>query len=285
MMKKAFAVFTAIILMPSLNAHAWVGGPWSGNNSSQSGDDGIYEAVATMTNGTGLYRWAVRNNSISSTSNQSTVSSPTAPQSSNVLFGGGILGAQSSNVWYYRGVVYYGPVFGVVNSAMGIVTAVANAATNTDTQAFSGAENTFNSTALAGPPAGGDSSPNVIVTPGTPGDPTATPPIAPTPGSVVVVPAGGLAQQNIGFANSTFMAKIKTKAPVKRFSGSGTITFSGVPDNVSRSFTFTGTTVPSGSAISETILSTGGEDSSFPQRGHVRKFKVIGTQVSTQVLP
>ncbi len=279
-MKQIFAVFCAIILMPGMSAHAWVGGPWSNNSPLESGDDGIYEAVGTMTNGTGMYRWAVRNNGVSTGGVTST--SATDSTSSNVMFGGGILGASSSNVWYYRGIVYYGPAFGTVNSAIGIVSVVGNAATNTDSQAFTGASSNINGVSLAGPPAGADATPNVTVIPGSPGDPgNGIPPTAP---GVIVTPAGGLAVQNIGFANSAFTAKIKDGAG-RRFSGSGTISFSGVPDILTRSFTFTGVTIPSGSAISESITSTGGEDSNFEQVGHKRHFKVMGSQVSTVVLP
>lgn len=285
-MKKAFAVFCALVLMPGLNAQAWVGGPWGNNSPLQSGDDGIYEAVATLTNGAGLYRWAVRNNGVSTQGAGQTSGGQTGTNaaSSNVLFNGGLLATQSSNIWYYRGIVYYGPAFGTVNSAIGIVSVIGNAATNTDPQTFPGASSNVNNIAIAGPAAGSDSSPNVTVIPGTPADNTTDPPTPAVPGSVVTTPAGGLAQQNIGFANSQFTAKIKQSAG-RRFSGSGTISFSGVPDNVTTAVTYTTTSVPSGTVTTRTVTGTGGEESNFEQVGHKRHFKVLGSQVSTVVLP
>ncbi|MCF6313351.1 MAG: hypothetical protein L3J39_12960, partial [Verrucomicrobiales bacterium] len=276
-MKQVFAIFCAVILMPGLNAHAWVGGPWSNNNALESGDDGIYEAVATMSNGVGMYRWAVRNNSVSTAVNAGGGAGANAAAPSNVMFGGGILGASSSNVWFYRGITYYGPCFGVVNSAMGIVSAVGNASTD---GGLNQVGSSLNNVPLTGSsPGQRDNVPttNTVVIPGTGG----TPPIVVT----TVTPAQPVSTQNVGYANSSFLAKIKTKAPVKRFSGTGTINFVGQVDNVQTTLSFTDTLVPSGSQITETRLSGGGESASFPERGHKRRFKVIGTQVSTQVLP
>ena len=60
-MKKVFGIFAAVILMPALQVQAWVGGPWSNNSYQANGDDGIYEAVGSLTDGTAMYRWAVNN--------------------------------------------------------------------------------------------------------------------------------------------------------------------------------------------------------------------------------
>jgi len=245
-MKQAFAVFCVIILMPSLHARAWVGGPFSNNNALASGDDGIYEAVATMNNGMGLYRWAVRNNGVGATGTPSDVNVATA-QASNVLFGGGILGGVSSNVWYFKGITYYGPAFGIVNSTMKIVSVIGNASTDALYNG-TGLNNQF----LAGP----------------------------TPGQ-----AGAQSTGNVGFANSSFMAKIRSFSPVRRFSGNGVISFTGRLDSFQETIVFNGVTIPSGSTITQTSGSTGGEDSNFAQRGAVRSFKVMGTQVSTAVFP
>lgn len=255
-MKKSFAVFCALVLMPGLNAHAWVGGPWSNNNSLESGDDGIYEAVATMTNGSGLYRWAVRNNSVQASATASTANAVT-PQASNVMFGG-MLRSQSANVWYYRGIVYYGPAFGIVNSGMGIVSVVANATTD---GLFSG--NTINNVNIAGP------------TPGNIGVPTA----------VGTTGANNASTGNIGYANSSFRAKIDSKAPVKRFSGTGVISFNGVPDSSALVIEFTDIVAGGTTTVTHTTSSTGGESGDFSQVGAKRNFKVMGTQVSIQVLP
>jgi len=61
-MKKGIGLFLAVVLMPAMSAQAWIGGPWSANTYASNGDDGVYEAVATMTDGVGMYRWGVGNN-------------------------------------------------------------------------------------------------------------------------------------------------------------------------------------------------------------------------------
>ncbi len=229
MMKKAFAVFAAIILMPSLNAHAWVGGPWSGNNASPSGDDGVYEAVATATNGSGIYRWGVKNSG------------------GSLEFANGSLG--SSNLWYYRGIAYFGMCFGTVNSALGIVSVVGNGTTD-------------------------------LIKSSTTVDPDTGTVITVSIG--LVGPDSSASNGNIAYSNSAFTAKITSKAPVKRFKGTGTVSFTGQPDTELTTTTLTYTTIPSGTTVTETTSSTGGESEDFPQRGKSVKFKVIGSQVSQE---
>jgi hypothetical protein len=141
-MKKFFAAFCALVLMPNFSAHAWVGGPYSGNSFSDvGGDDGVYEVVATCRNGVGLYRIVVGNNfeGVNPTSVQSSVPSQvpntgnTNPiivpglNSGNIFFGG--LGSNASNIWVYEGVSYFGNVIGTVNSAQSRVVAVGTAFT------------------------------------------------------------------------------------------------------------------------------------------------------------
>ena len=74
-MKKLFALFCAICLMPSFSAHAWIGGPFSNNSFfGENGDDGVYEAVGFPTsgvsNGVGIFRWAVANNVVGITDDE-----------------------------------------------------------------------------------------------------------------------------------------------------------------------------------------------------------------------
>ena len=133
-MKKFFAIFTAVILMPSSQIMAWTGGPFSNDNALPGGDDGIYEAVATMSNGVGLFRFGVRNNGVSSQAfagggGGGGATTTTQSASSNVQFNAGLLNAYSSNIWYYKGISYYGTCFGMANSKLGIVSAVGNATT------------------------------------------------------------------------------------------------------------------------------------------------------------
>lgn len=242
-MKRAFAILSALFLISGMNAHAWKGGPWSYDTFQPNGDDGIYEAVATTQNGMGMYRWAVRNNGVG-VAGTAPDANVTTPQSSNVLFGGGLLGSASSNVWYYRGITYYGPAFGIVNSSMGIVSVIGNASTD-------GLLN-----------AGNNSINNVFL------------------GGVVSATTAG----NIAFANSSFTAKFDKKYPIKRFSGSGVVSFVGAPDTVTHNFDST-VNHPGGATTVTDATSTEGGRSSFPQQGHVRSFKVIGAQVSTVVAP
>ena len=150
-MKKIFAAFCAIVLMPSFSAQAWIGGPFSNNSfSGVNGDDGVYEVVATVRNGLGLYRIVVGNNfpGVNPTGVQASVPSETPNtgtvltdpiqvpgiSSGNIFFGG--LGGSSSNIWFFEGVTYSGNVTGTVNSAQGRAFGVASA--------FAGANQTGN---------------------------------------------------------------------------------------------------------------------------------------------
>ena len=126
-MKKVFGIFAAVILMPALQVQAWVGGPWSNNSYQANGDDGIYEAVGSLTDGTAMYRWAVNNEG---TGSGTTFTAPNGAvgSTSNVQFGG-LFGSQNPHVIWYRGIVYYGRCFGIVNSGLhgGLVMVTGNA--------------------------------------------------------------------------------------------------------------------------------------------------------------
>ncbi len=150
-MKKCFALFCALCLLPSFSVQAWVGGPFSNNSFfDEVGDDGVYEIVATAANGIGLYRIVVGNNfpGVNPSGVQASVPSQipntgtilTNPivvpglNSGNIFFGG--LGSNQSNIWVFRGVSYFGNVIGTVNSAQGIAVGVGTA--------FTGANQTGN---------------------------------------------------------------------------------------------------------------------------------------------
>lgn len=300
-MKKFFAIFTAVVLLPVSQTMAWVGGPFSNNSSLPGGDDGVYEAIATMTNGVGMYRFGVRNNGTSSQAfggNAAGGGGAVASTPSNVQFNAGLLNAFSSNVWFYKGVTYYGTTFGMANSDMGIVSAIGNASASV----------------------GGE---------------------VPNPGvGQIIIPSingaviGTSSGNNIATANSSWVAKMEDKGPAFRFSGRGQINFTGSADIVSTveainpvnvsagdgSFTAIGVgagtaagntnttasvnttspvTSPGGgtftqvnnASTSESSISsysrvgTGGEASKFEDRGHSRKFLVFGTKVSHTVSP
>ncbi|MEM1441577.1 MAG: hypothetical protein AAGF67_04510 [Verrucomicrobiota bacterium] len=143
-MKKIFAIFCAVVLMPHFSAQAWIGGPFSNNNHfGATGDDGVYEAVGTTTNGIGLYRLVVGNafpgvnpagvqSSVPSQQpNTGNVNPLIVPgiSSGNIFFGG--LGNSNNMIWYFEGVAYLGVnTIGTVNSVQGIAVAVGSATTN-----------------------------------------------------------------------------------------------------------------------------------------------------------
>lgn len=262
-MKKLFGIFAAIVLVPTFSAQAWIGGPFSGNSYSANGDDGIYEAVATLSNGLGMFRWAVNNNNAGGVTSAGNLG---AFQTSNVMFGG-LIGAVNPHVWYYKGLVYYGRCFGTVNSMMGsdcdggLVTCIGNAAVN----GLDGSGNSLNGVNLA---SGGT---------------------APSSGSSVTPTTSlfGLGN-NKGWANSEFVARITSKKPVKRFSGSGTVSFIGIADVSYETYDVTLDIDVDGDGTDDGTIDTvhnelHGDDSAFSQFGHRRNFKVFGTQVSYQV--
>lgn len=150
-MKKIFAVFCAVVLMPSFSAHAWIGGPWSNNSFfGEDSDDGVYEAVAipdygqVISNGIGMFRWAVTNNRGFDSSVSTAVSTvqyddegnveftfvDIQPLTSNVYFGGV---GQISHVWFIEGVSYRGNCQGSANSGLGEVFCVGQAQSAVDT--------------------------------------------------------------------------------------------------------------------------------------------------------
>ena len=147
-MKKIFAAFCAIFLMPTFSAQAWIGGPFSNNSFfGEEGDDGVYEAIAyptaNMKNGIGVYRWAVTNNKAFSSDVTTSVSSvffddegniaftlvDVRPLTSNVYFGGV---GQVSHTWFLKGVAYRGNCDGSANSGLGSITCLGQATNQED---------------------------------------------------------------------------------------------------------------------------------------------------------
>lgn len=143
-MKKLLAIFFAVVLAPTFNTYAWIGGPFSNNSYfGEVGDEGVYEGIATGPNAIGIFRIVVANDFAGSQSLDTgitlvpglenfnvigTVPTTTAINSGNIFIGGfGLNEGPSSNIWFFQGVSYFGRCSGTVNSAQGIVTAVANA--------------------------------------------------------------------------------------------------------------------------------------------------------------
>lgn len=264
-MKQAFGIFAALVLMPSFQVHAWLGGPWSNDTYQTNGDDGIYEAVATTSNGVGMYRWAVTNQAAGASNQPNPNPGVLNPAGgSNVEFGG-LNGTVSSNVWYYKGLVYYGRCFGIVNSGwnqeFGIVSVTGNGSTDGAVGGIA-----INGTGTAG-----------LAGPGT--------------GNGVVTTAGGTqfgGGNNKGWCNSNFLARITQQYPQKRFKGKGVVSFFGSPDSSSETSTTTLNVDTNGDGVNDTVITTVhvelfGDAEAFSQVGHRKKFLVFGNQVSTQV--
>jgi len=270
-MKQAIGIFAAIFMMPALSVQAWLGGPFTHNNNyGPTGDDGVYEAIGTMTNGTGLFRFAVQNNNGGGTP----IAIPTGAgsQTSNVQFGG-LIGAANPHTWYYKGMVYYGRCFGTVNSSMGIVSVVGNAAND-------GVDGTIAGNALNGTVLASGGAPTIA------GTATATP----QPSAFNSNSLNGLGN-NKGYANSTFTADITDKFPNMRFHGRGSVSFVGLPDN-SIETTFIqrtprradrnndGFSDRQSTFVHQELF---GDDPDFSQVGHKRTFIVFGNRVSFTV--
>lgn len=131
-MKKIFAVFCAVFLMPAFSAQAWIGGPFSnGSHFGASGADGVYEAVATGANTLGYYRIVIGNNTNPGIGTPTTTTGTGAPSINGVIASGnvvlGALGNQSTTFWYSGGVAYAGRAFGTVSFATNQITGIATA--------------------------------------------------------------------------------------------------------------------------------------------------------------
>lgn len=248
-MKQIIGIFSALVLVPSMQVQAWVGGPWSNDSYQENGDDGVYEAIGTLTDGTAMYRWAVQNENpggVSMVGGQAN-----GAQTSNVDFGG-LIGAQSPHVIWYRGVIYYGRCFGIVNSNMKSVLVSGNAS---DT-GLNGADAQMNGVDLST----GSSS------------------------SIQITAAGGSSatfSTRKKIANSTWKGKIYQSHPMKRFHGYGTVAFVG-ESNLSVVIV-TVPTVSVSASVTVVPVPTGSSGSDFLWEGHRVGMKVFGTQVSTEV--
>lgn len=148
-MKKLFALFCAVCLMPAFSAQAWIGGPFSNNSFfTPAGTDGVYEATATAMNGIGIYRFTVGNEfqgvnpqgvQASVPSEKPNTGTGLIPQtidvpgiaSGNIVIGG--IGNTFTSIWYFRGVQYFGITLGSVSSVTGKVVAMSAGRNNQGT--------------------------------------------------------------------------------------------------------------------------------------------------------
>ncbi len=252
-MKQVFGIFAALILMPTFQVQAWLGGPWS-NNTYNTGDDGVYEAIGSMTDGTAMYRWAVNNENAGGAA--MTGAAANGATTSNVQFGG-LVGAANPHVIWYRGIVYYGRCFGMVNSYMGKVMMTGNASTS----GLSSEDNPVNGVELN---SGVQDVPAISDT--------------------VVLP------DTKSVANSTWEGKITSKFPVKAFHGYGTVSFVGAPSLDLLTVTVANITVEDGDVFVPSVINvdtnrytSSSAGPSFLQQGHRVGMKVFGSQVSFAV--
>ena len=263
-MKKGLGVFIALVLMPSVPANAWSGGPFGNNNGFSQGDDGVYEAVAVCSNGMGLYRFGVRNQP------STTANNAAGTTTSNVEFNAGVLTGRSTNVWYYRGITYIGACVGSVSSVAGTVSVVGNAQADVVGTALINTGDQARQ--VNSPEAGGFSNTT----------------------NYFQSPVGG----NVGYANSFFSARLGPKGgPAMTFKGSGTVSFVGnnlSSTTITRNYTTnTGglngvngsNAIANTTTVTQVILTTegSGDNPTFKQRGSKHKFRVTGSRVSTVV--
>lgn len=246
-MKQAFGIFAALILMPSFQVQAWIGGPWSNDSYQTNGDDGVYEAIGSMTDGTAMYRWAVNNNNAGGTAMVG--GQANGALTSNVQFGG-LVGAQNPHVIWYRGIVYYGRCFGIVNSNMKSVICTGNAS-DTGLNGAGGQMNGVNLSAGA----------------------VTNLEVENQNGGATVVPV----RKRV--ANSTWKGKINASYPNKRFHGHGTVNFVGEP-NLDIVVVDLNENIDPVEIYPVVSNSSGGQ---FDFEGHRVGMKIFGTQVSLTV--
>ncbi|MCB1091521.1 MAG: hypothetical protein KDL87_08315, partial [Verrucomicrobiae bacterium] len=167
----------------------------------------------------------------------------------NVQFGATV-GAQSSHVIFYRGLVYYGQCFGIVNSYLNKVVVTGNASDN----GLDGSDGPVNGIALnTGASSTIEASSNS--------------------GIATTVP------NRKRLANSSWHGKLSGRYPVKRFHGGGVVHFVGEPD-----FDILLIDIDvQGADVSVTPVSSRSSDPLFERVGHRVPMKVFGSQVSTQI--
>jgi hypothetical protein len=219
-MKKTISLLAAAIALQAAPAFALVGGPWDNNNFNPT-NAGTYQAAIFMKNGAGMARFTDTATYQFSRFNQSII--------------------------YYRGIVYTGTAFGLVDHNTDLVMGV----TNGDTTNTVIVENT------AG------------LAPGVP--------FNPLQGSV-----NSGAGANVQTCNTQWTCKITSDAPILRFSGDGEAAFFGDLNTIDRITSIT-TVIEEGdteTVIEEDITDFGGQDSKFPEIGVRAKLHVFGSQIS-----
>ena len=111
-MKKLFSLIATIVVLSASPSSAWIGGPWSGNNFNQN-NSGVYQAAMYISNGVGMARWAQDRSPMFWGENpDGAINVPLPNFNQSVIF--------------FRGAVYVGRCFGMVDWARGEVSAVTN---------------------------------------------------------------------------------------------------------------------------------------------------------------
>jgi hypothetical protein len=219
-MKNRIALIAAVLTLQAVPSFALVGGPWDNDNFNPL-NTGTYQAAIYMNNGIGMARF----------------SDSTAAQFSRL----------NQSIIYYRGIVYTGTCFGMVdhtkNSVIGI--------TNGDTA------NTVLAEGVNG------------LGPGAPFNPLT---------GTVDSGAGG----NVQTCNTSWKCRIIEDAPVLRFEGDGHAAFFGDLSTI-ETITDISTTTEVGdteTTVDTTITDFGGQSDEFPEAGAQTKIWVHGSQIS-----
>ena len=225
-MKKILMVLGLMALLPMGKLHALQGGPFD-FNSPGGLRGGVYQAIMMIPNGNGMCRFSDEQ--------------------------GGAIALFSDSVVYYKGIVYVGNAFGVVDLDVGFVSGITNGVSD-------GGQNSA--------PRGGFGAPGAArQQPGASGRAFSS--------------SGG----NAGICNTSFTAKVDTQGASTRFYGDGEASFLGALDqpaitvNIDLDDTVGNTTTD----IDRDLVSTLGENRSFNQRGERVRMKVFGSRINFTV--
>ncbi len=266
-MKKILMVFGLMLLLPVSESLALIGGPFD-NNTYGGRRGGVYQVIMMIPNGNGIARFSDEIGTQISTFSDSSV--------------------------YYKGIIYIGNAFGIVDLDMGYVSGMTNGTSD-------GGQNTNASGGYGG---------------------AGTAPTATTTQGRSFSSSGG----NIGICNTSFTGKVDEQGATTRMSGDGVASFFGELDTVTLAqdvdvdtddnstgelvsdlvssievgpITDGTTTIDltidvvdetvdaesdAGSVTTTSELrSTLGESSEFDQVGHTVKFEWFGSRINTSV--
>ena len=216
-------VLGLMALLPVGKIHALQGGPFD-FNSPGGLRGGVYQAIMMIPNGNGMCRFSDEQ--------------------------GATISLFSDSVVYYKGIVYVGNAFGVVDLDIGFVSGITNGVSN-------GGQNSA--------PQGGFGAPGAA-------------PQQPGASGRAFSSSGG----NTGICNTSFTAKVASQGASTRFYGDGVASFLGEIDqpalnvDIDLGDTIGNTTF----TVNRDLDSTLGENRSFSQKGERVRMKVFGSRIN-----